>query len=128
MYTTIVLAKISGLMCLAIGLSVLNKKSMAVIIDELLNSKNRALFWFVGFVAALIGAVTLSFYNTWSFHWPVLITILGWAALLKGVIIMLFPDSLLSYYKKLKINGIVMFGGVVALIFGIILLYKSFSV
>lgn len=81
MDTTIVLARISGIMCLLIGLSVLNKKYMSAITNELENSK--ALFWFLGFMAVLIGAVTLEFYSTWSLHWPVLITILGWAALLK---------------------------------------------
>ena len=125
MNTTIVLARISGIMCLLIGLSVMNKKFMAAVIDDILNSK--ALFWFIGFVAAMIGAIVLAFYSTWNAHWPVLITILGWLALLKGIAIMLFPGSMShSVYRKFKTGGIIMFSGVIAIIFGIILLYKGF--
>lgn len=98
MDTTIVLAKICGVMCVLIGLSVLNKRAMAAIIDDLL--KSVALFWFVGFVAVLIGLVTLKFYRAWSFSWPVLITILGWLSLLKGAVIMLFPEFLSSFTRK----------------------------
>jgi hypothetical protein len=124
MDTTIVLARICGIMCLLIGLSVMNKNLMTTMINELENSK--ALFWFVGFVAALIGAVTLAFYSTWSLHWPVLITILGWLALLKGIAIMLFPASLSPVYRKFKASGIIMFSGIIALLVGAVLLYKGF--
>lgn len=124
METTLVLAKISGLMCLLIGLSVLNKNFMTTIVDEVLN--NKALFWFIGFVAALIGSIVLAFYSTWSAHWPVLLTIVGWLALLKGIAIMLFPGYMNhSVYRKFKASGIIMFSGVIAMLVGIILLYKS---
>jgi uncharacterized membrane protein HdeD (DUF308 family) len=125
MDTTIVLARISGIMCLLLGLSVMNKKFMAAVVDDMLNSK--ALFWFIGFVAAMIGAVVLAFYNIWNAHWPVLITILGWLALLKGIAIMLFPGSMShSVYRKFKTSGIIMFSGIISILFGIILLYKGF--
>ena len=121
-----VMARIAGVMCVAISLSVFNRKSMSAIINELEGS--RALFWFVGFVAALIGAISLAFYSTWSAHWPVLITILGWLSLLKGLAIMLFPGSTAhSFYRKFKDSGIVMFSGLISLIVGIILLYKGFG-
>ncbi len=124
MDASIVLAKISGIMCLLVGLTALNKKYIAAIIDELESSK--ALFWFIGFVAALIGAVILALYSAWGFNWRVLITILGWLSLLKGIAITLFPDSLMSFYKKFKASGIILFSGVIAIIFGVILLYKAF--
>jgi uncharacterized membrane protein len=125
MDSVIVLARISGIMCLLIGLSVMNKSSMATIMDELERSK--AVFWFIGFMAALLGAIMLNVYSTWSAHWPVLLTILGWLALLKGIAIMLFPSSAWhSFYRKFKASGIVMFSGILALLVGIILLYKGF--
>ncbi len=125
MDTTFVLARICGVMCLLIGLSVMNKNYMTGIVNELENSK--ALFWFIGFAAALLGVIMLAFYSTWNAHWPVLLTILGWLALLKGLAIMLFPSSLgHSLYRKFKTSGIITFSGVIALIVGIILLYKGF--
>jgi threonine/homoserine/homoserine lactone efflux protein len=125
MDTTIILARISGFICLLLGLSIMNKKFMAGVIDELLNSK--ALFWFIGFVAAVIGTIMLAFYSTWNAHWPVLITILGWLALLKGIAIMLMPGYMnRSVYRKFKTSGIIMFSGIIGIIFGLILLYKGF--
>lgn len=125
MDNTIILARIGGTICLLLGLSVMNKSYMAAMINELENGK--ALFWFFGFVAALIGSITLAFYSTWSMQWPVLITILGWLALLKGIIIMLFPvSSWHSFFRKFKGSGIIMFSGGLSLLFGIILLYKGF--
>jgi uncharacterized membrane protein len=125
MDTIIILARISGIMCLLIGLSMMNKNYMAAIIDEMENSKLS--YWLTGFIAAVLGSVMLAFYSTWSGHWPVLITILGWLALLKGITIMLFPaSSWHSFYRKFKVSGIVMFSGIIALIVGIILLYKGF--
>lgn len=124
MDTTIVLARISGIIFLLIGLSFMNKSYMEAIIDEMGNSK--ALFWFAGLVLAVLGSVMLGVYSTWSYHWPVLITILGWIALLKGMVIMLFPASWYAFYRKFKPSGIIMISGVAALISGIILLYQGF--
>ena len=127
MDTTIILARISGIMCLLIGLSVMNKSFMSSVIDDILNSK--ALFWFIGFVAVMIGAIVLAFYSTWSVHWQVLLTIIGWLALLKGTAIMLFPGSMNhAVYRKLKTSSIIMVSGIIAILFGIILLYKGFTV
>ncbi|MEJ0021853.1 MAG: hypothetical protein WDN47_04770 [Candidatus Doudnabacteria bacterium] len=124
MDSTIVLARIVGIMSLLVGLSFMNKSYITAIVDDIVNSKG--LLWFVGFVMAILGALMLAGYSTWSFHWPVLITIWGWLALIKGTVIMLFPTSWLSWYRKVKSSGIMMVTGVVPIIFGIILLYKGF--
>jgi len=123
---TIVLARICGFICLLIGVSVMNKKYMSAVISEVENSK--ALFWFGGFLAAIIGTVLLSLYNTWSYGWPVLITILGWLSLLKGLAILLMPStSWHSFYRKFKTSGIIMASGTIAIIFGLVLLYQGFT-
>lgn len=122
----IVLARVTGLMCLLIALSVFNRKSMSAIINDL--ERSIALFWSLGFLAALLGIIILSLYSTWSMQWTVLITILGWLALLKGIIAMLFPGSLAhSVLRRFKNSGIIMFSGIVSLIFGLVLLYKGFG-
>lgn len=124
MDTLIVLARISGIMCLLVGLTALNKKFIGAVISEFESSK--VLFWSAGFTAALLGSILLSLYNTWNAHWPVLLTILGWLALLKGVIIMLFPGWLITSYKKIKTGDIIMLSGIIGILFGVILLYKGF--
>lgn len=124
MDNTIILARVCGIMCLVVGLTAINKSFITSVINELENSK--AMFWFAGFVAALLGAIVLALYSAWSPHWRVLITILGWLSLLKGVVIMLAPASLMSFYRKFKTSGIIVFSGIIGLLVGIILLYKGF--
>ncbi len=106
------------------GLSVMNKSYVGAMIDELENSKT--LFWFMGFVTVVLGSVTLGFYSTWTFDWPVIITIIGWMMLLKGMLIMLFPATWVPLYKKFHLNGMVTVSGAIAIIVGIILLYEGF--
>ncbi len=124
METILVLARVSGIVCLLVGLSVMNKAYISAMIDELEHSKT--LFWFIGFITMILGLVVLSLYNVWSFDWPVFLTIVGWAMLLKGTAIMLFPNTWVPMYKKFKLNGIVMTSGVISIVVGLILLYEGF--
>lgn len=124
MNITLGLARVSGIICLLIGLSVMNKKYMAAIVSEIENSK--ALLWTLGFMAAVLGLVSLSIYNAWSGDWKVLLTILGWVSLLKGIAIMAFPAaSWHSLHRKYK-SDIFVYSGGLALILGIILVYFGF--
>jgi uncharacterized protein YjeT (DUF2065 family) len=54
-----------------------------------------------GFLSLFLGYVLVAFHNTWSFDRSVIITIIGWLALLKGLSLLLFPTSLFSVSKKL---------------------------
>lgn len=119
-----ILARFFGIFLLIIGLSTLNKKSFTSIIDGLMN--NKVLFWLTGLLALTIGAAVLALYSGWSADWRVVITVIGWLALIKGSIIMLFPDALATFYKKLRISGIFYVTGTVAILIGAFLLYIGF--
>jgi hypothetical protein len=49
--------------------------------------KNTALTYFMGFTAVIIGFLMMNYHNVWEKNWTVLITIMGWLALIKGVLI-----------------------------------------
>jgi hypothetical protein len=53
--------------------------------------KNAALTYVMGFMAVIIGLLIVHYHNLWRRDWSVLITILGWLALIKGVLIIVFP-------------------------------------
>ena len=53
--------------------------------------KNAALTYMTGFTAVILGSLIVNYHNTWAKNWTVLITIMGWLALIKGVIIIAFP-------------------------------------
>lgn len=60
--------------------------------------KNTALTYFMGFTAVIIGFLLVNYHNTWERNWTVLITIMGWLALIKGVMIIAFP----TYFQSIS--------------------------
>ena len=90
-----ILARIIGpaMVIPAIGIF-LNFNTYQAMIGEF--SKSPSLCYLGGFMALLMGLITLQFHNKWEAGWSVVITILGWIALIKGVALIMFPGS--SWY------------------------------
>lgn len=53
---------------------------------------NAGLTYLTGFMTVVIGGLVVHYHNTWTKSWPVLITVIGWGALLKGVAIVVAPE------------------------------------
>ena len=45
-----------------------------------------------GYITLLLGLATVVAHNVWVWNWPVVITILGWVTLFKGIEKVGFPD------------------------------------
>lgn len=123
MNVTSVLAKSLGAVLLVCGATALNEKTVAAIFDGMENSK--ALLWLMGLVAFIIGAGTLAVHSVWSRDWTLTLTVIGWLALIKGASIMLFPNAILSFYKRVKTGPILTLSGVVVIILGLFLLSEG---
>lgn len=54
--------------------------------------KNAALTYMMGFVTVIVGSLIVLHHNLWLGDWRVLITMVGWLALIKGVSIIAFPQ------------------------------------
>ncbi len=119
------LALFWGATLLVIGLSVFNKRFILNVVQEIENSK--ALLWLNGFIAFILGAATLSLYSEWTSDWRVVITIVGWLCILKGIGLMVFPGTFLAIYKKFKVEPAIMVSGVIAILLGLGLLYLGFT-
>lgn len=125
MYISTVLAEILGIVFLVMGLELLlKKKFMVAVLNEAVEKPG--LLWTMGLLALVIGAVMVAIQNVWSADWRVVITIVGWLAVLKGVVIMFFPHFTMSLYRKWGTEGFLVFGGVVATLLGLFFLYVSF--
>jgi hypothetical protein len=61
--------------------------------------KNTALTYFMGFTAVIIGFFMVNYHNIWAKNWTVLITIMGWLALTKGILIIAFPRFFQSFSR-----------------------------
>jgi hypothetical protein len=58
--------------------------------DDIFN--NAGLSYLAGFVAVIIGFLIIHYHNFWVGNWTVLITIVGWLALIKGILIIAVPQ------------------------------------
>ena len=55
-----------------------------LLLDELLKlTENRVFVVLGGYLAMMLGLMTILLYNVWSADWKVVITIFGWLSLLK---------------------------------------------
>ena len=126
MGTSIFIARIFGLCYLIIGIGfLLNRKAFLRVMEDL--CKNAALVFYGGLLALVIGVVLILIHNIWIANWIVLITIIGWAALIKGVWMIVFPGSVDKFMQLyLKNKGLVVFHALFALIFGVVLTYFGF--
>ncbi len=118
MELSIFVAKMVSLAYLAIGVAALsgtlNLKKLA---DDF--TKSSGLTLVSGLMTMVAGVALVQYHNFWVKDWTVLVTIVGWACLLKGIMLIVYPDylsSLKPIYKNAKLLGLVIL--VLGLVFG----------
>lgn len=83
-----------------------------------------ALVYMHGALALAIGAFIILNHNIWTMSWLVIITIIGWLAIIRGVWVLL---SLQSYLKTIKSfwgkSGHIKTEAIVLIVFGAMLVY-----
>ncbi|HEY5220526.1 MAG TPA: hypothetical protein VIJ29_00030 [Candidatus Paceibacterota bacterium] len=119
---SVVIAQVLGIFFVVAGVAmVVSSKATAGAIEESVAHKGIVFMWGIG--ALLIGAVIVVFNNAWTTGLPLLVTILGWLALVKGVFILLAPGVAAALYRKFGKSGMIVFCGVVVFVLGLVLLY-----
>src|ERR1035441_8149963 len=92
MQRSVYLAKLIGPICLVIGIGMLiNGAVYRTIIGEFLHSY--ALIYIAGVLGMLGGLALVNAHNEWKAGWPVIITLIGWLALLGGIFRILVPQE-----------------------------------
>jgi hypothetical protein len=121
MALSILIAKIISVVYLAAALgAVFSRDYYQRIFDDLF--KNAALTYLIGLMAVILGFLIVNYHNIWVTDWTVLVTVLGWLGLMKGVLIIAFPRFVQSYSKLIfEGNGLQFFPYIAAsvgLLFG----------
>jgi hypothetical protein len=125
MNITLVLAQVLGITFAVLGLSMLfNKNNTILAVEEMVQSKS--FMWIGGLIALMIGAVIIALNNVWSSNLHLLISLIGWLALIKGAFLLFLPNSAASFYRKVNKGNIFVLAGLVVFILGLLLLYKGF--
>lgn len=125
MESSILIAKIIGIIYLSFGIGLLlNKSYYAKILGDLL--ENATYMIIGGFLAIVFGFLIIEYHNVWGKSWTILITLIGWFALIKGVILLAFPKFLNRFKSMLMSEKWIQFIAPLVILFGITFIYFGF--
>ena len=118
------LAALWGITIFVVSLSLLVKqKVLGKLVAEM---KNEAIMYFGGIFSLVVGIAMVLAHNVWVLNWQVIITILGWLSLLKGLDVLFLPKRMKTRWAKMeKKQWFIIFLSL--LIFGLILIYFGFT-
>jgi len=125
MELSIFLAQLYAVALLAIGLGLLFSSKYYVKAYEAM-MKEAGILYFGGVVALIVGFLIVTRHNVWQ-GWPTLITLFGWIALLKGVLLLVFPGFSVPMFKSwVASKSFIQIWGFVAIVLGLFLGYFAF--
>ncbi|HYC17114.1 MAG TPA: hypothetical protein VEC94_07910 [Pseudolabrys sp.] len=120
------LAKLIGPVCIAGGLGMLfNTTVYRAMFERALH--DHMFIYLSGVIALPIGLAIVILHNDWKWHWPLIITVFGWLAVIGGLVRMIAPQVIESYGLSLlsSPNFFVIDGGV-AVLLGVLLSYFGY--
>jgi uncharacterized membrane protein len=126
MDTSILLAKIIGPLFLVVGTGIfINLEHYRRILADFGASPFQ--IYVSGMTALIFGLLVVAFHNVWAWSWPVIITILGWATLLKGVLRVVAPKLVRDRAERYARNtNVVTASAVTVFALGAVLTYFAF--
>ena len=110
----------------AIGV-LLNLKTYQRMMEDF--CKNVALIYLGGILALWFGLIVVLLHNVWVANWTVIITIFGWAGILKGAWLIMLPNTVTRFtevYQKKTVALRIHLTVVLAL--GVFLMIKGYFV
>ena len=117
-----------GILLLAVGLGFMAQPRYFKKVMEGF-SQNLGLSFLTGFLTIAFGYTIILFHNTWHSDLSVVVTVLGWASFIKGLVILLFPQWLGFLTKTLfKNEGSLRFYAVLIFFVGLVSSYLGFLV
>lgn len=96
MESSVLIARIISITYLAFGFGLLfssqfYKREIPKLVE------NPVLLIYDGFVATVLGCLMIYYHNTWESNWTTIITVIGWIGFIKGISLLIFPESYKMY-------------------------------
>ncbi|MBW3022955.1 hypothetical protein KY308_02540 [Candidatus Woesearchaeota archaeon] len=118
---TIFFARLWGSFFIIFGSLAIITKQLGKTIEM---TDNKAFVISTGYVSLLMGLVTVILHNLWVVSWEVIITIVGWSTLIKGIMKVGFPEQIHKQAQRFKKKQII--SSIFLLLLGAGLLVMSF--
>jgi hypothetical protein len=127
MTTSKTIAGLIGPTLVAIAAAMLlNLRSLPAFAEQV--SRDPALIFVSGILLFVAGLAIVRAHNIWTTGWPVLVTGVGWLALLSGLARMFFPAQLAAIATGVsQSTGLIIAIAVVLLVLGAFLSFKGYS-
>ena len=125
METTIIFLKYLGFFYIIFGLGMILNKKMG---ETLMNIvKDDGKLFFLALFTILFSLPIVVFHNIWDSVLSGIVSVFGWLGLLKGFVQIAFPDYVKSKTESRLNPKYLKIRSVIALIFGLILLYCAYD-
>ena len=123
MELSIMVAKIIALIYLPLGIAMLAGQLKA---KELATSfgESSAVSLVMGYLGVIAGVSLITYHNIWVMDWPVLITAIGWIAVIDSVLLLALPKTMFARTKGISKNE--KLWGFISIILGLIFGYFGF--
>jgi hypothetical protein len=127
MTTSKMIAGLIGPTLVAIAAAMLlNLNSFPALAEQI--SRDPALIFVSGILLLVGGLAIVRAHNIWAGGWSVLVTVLGWLAVLGGLVRMLLPTRFAAVAAEIGQSiGWIIAGAVVLLVLGAFLSFKGYS-
>ena len=120
------LALLWGFILVIIPLSFLvNSKNTKTIFHIVEDEKMLLL---IGMISTILGIVSIVTYNIFDKSWQILITLLGWIILIKGIVLLFTPKIIVNLYRRFgEDNILIPIKLLLTIIIGCFLLFMGFT-
>jgi hypothetical protein len=124
---TQILAVFIGLYMVAAGIGFLTGRgSYATLIDELRD--NTALGYVTGAFVFALGAAMVAVHNLWTGPLAIVVSLVGWGALIEGILMLAIRRRFLGLVKVVPFTPATMVPyGITAIVLGVVLLYAGLA-
>ncbi|MFH1455727.1 MAG: hypothetical protein ABIF40_02140 [archaeon] len=119
---TIFLARFWGSFFIIFGLLFIITRQLGKTIEM---TDDKAFVISTGYITLLLGLVTVILHNIWVADWRVIITILGWSTLIKGIMKVGFPEQIHKQAQRFKYKQWV--SAFFIILLGAFLIFMSFN-
>ncbi len=126
MATSKSIAALLGPTLIASGASIfLNLDAWPSMVDQAFH--NPALVFVSGYLLFVAGLAIVYFHNQWKGGWPVVVTALGWLAIVSGLSRILFPTRLAEIATRaVQTAGVMPIAALLTVVIGAFLSFKAY--
>lgn len=127
MQTSLFLARLLGPMFALVGLALLlEPQRFCALLRAFIESP--VLVYLAGFLGLLGGLALVLAHNLWSLDWRLLVTLVGWLALVRAVVAILRPQWIVSIGSRLLDRpAVFVAAGAIDLAIGLVLSYVGYA-